>query len=111
MKEKIQKFGRFLSGMVMPNLGAFVAWGLITALFIPTGWLGKWEYAAELSKTVGPIIVYLVAHLDRLHRWSYGSWPTRCCGRCCCNGWRYRGWWRSDVLGRHDGWSDRQRTS
>jgi mannitol PTS system EIICBA or EIICB component len=60
MKEKIQKFGRFLSGMVMPNLGAFVAWGLITALFIPTGWVGKWEYAAELSKTVGPIIVYLL---------------------------------------------------
>ena len=60
MKEKIQKFGRFLSGMVMPNLGAFVAWGLITALFIPTGWLGKWEYAAELSKTVGPIITYLL---------------------------------------------------
>jgi mannitol PTS system EIICBA or EIICB component len=60
MKEKIQKFGRFLSGMVMPNLGAFVAWGLITALFIPTGWLGKWEYSAELSKTVGPIITYLL---------------------------------------------------
>ncbi|MCI6676299.1 MAG: hypothetical protein MSG78_05280 [Clostridiales bacterium] len=27
-------FGRFLSGMVMPNIGAFIAWGLITALFI-----------------------------------------------------------------------------
>ena len=25
--------------MVMPNIGAFIAWGLITALFIPTGWL------------------------------------------------------------------------
>jgi len=35
----IQKFGRFLSGMVMPNIGAFIAWGLITASFIPTGWL------------------------------------------------------------------------
>lgn len=33
-----QKFGTFLSGMVMPNLPAFVAWGLITALFIATGW-------------------------------------------------------------------------
>lgn len=38
MKEKVQVFGRFLSGMVMPNIGAFIAWGLITALFIPTGW-------------------------------------------------------------------------
>mgnify|MGYP002661188614 FL=1 len=36
---KVQAFGRFLSGMVMPNIGAFIAWGLITALFIPTGWL------------------------------------------------------------------------
>lgn len=34
MKQKVQLFGRFLSGMVMPNIGAFIAWGLITALFI-----------------------------------------------------------------------------
>ena len=38
MKEKVQVFGRFLSGMVMPNIGAFIAWGLITALFIADGW-------------------------------------------------------------------------
>lgn len=38
-QEKMQKFGRFLSGMVMPNIGAFIAWGLLTALFIPTGWI------------------------------------------------------------------------
>lgn len=56
MQEKVQKFGRFLSGMVMPNIGAFIAWGLITALFIPTGWLPN-EY---LSKLVGPMIVYLL---------------------------------------------------
>lgn len=36
MKEKVQSFGRFLSGMVMPNIGAFIAWGIITALFIET---------------------------------------------------------------------------
>ncbi|MSZ38533.1 MAG: hypothetical protein F2605_00455, partial [Actinobacteria bacterium] len=35
----IQKFGSFLSGMVMPNIAAFIAWGLITAFVIPTGWL------------------------------------------------------------------------
>ena len=35
----VQKFGTFLSGMIMPNIGAFIAWGLITALFIKTGWL------------------------------------------------------------------------
>lgn len=39
MKNGIQKFGKFLSSMVMPNIGAFIAWGLITALFIPDGWL------------------------------------------------------------------------
>lgn len=55
-QEKIQKFGRFLSGMVMPNIGAFIAWGLITALFIPTGWLPN----AYLSKLVGPMIIYLL---------------------------------------------------
>ena len=39
MKSFAQKFGKFLSGMVMPNIGAFIAWGFITALFIPDGWI------------------------------------------------------------------------
>lgn len=39
MKNKLQQFGKFLSSMVMPNIGAFIAWGLITALFIANGWL------------------------------------------------------------------------
>jgi len=39
MREKIQQLGGFLAGMVIPNIGAFIAWGLITALFIPTGWV------------------------------------------------------------------------
>ena len=53
---KIQNFGRFLSNMVMPNIGAFIAWGLITALFIPTGWVPS----DELVKLVGPMITYLL---------------------------------------------------
>lgn len=56
LKVGVQSFGRFLSGMVMPNIGAFIAWGLITALFIPTGWLPN-ESLAEL---VGPMIKYLL---------------------------------------------------
>jgi PTS system mannitol-specific IIC component len=52
----IQKFGRFLSGMVMPNMGAFIAWGLITALFIPTGWIPN----EALAKLVGPMVTYLL---------------------------------------------------
>ena len=39
MKQGLQKFGKFLSSMVMPNIGAFIAWGFITALFIPDGWI------------------------------------------------------------------------
>jgi PTS system mannitol-specific IIC component len=42
--------------MVMPNIGAFVAWGLITALFIPTGWLPN----EKLSSLVGPMLTYLL---------------------------------------------------
>ncbi|UJF31718.1 PTS mannitol transporter subunit IICB [Paenibacillus hexagrammi] len=56
VRVKVQSFGRFLSGMVMPNIGAFIAWGLITALFIPTGWIPN-EY---LAKLVGPMITYLL---------------------------------------------------
>lgn len=37
-RDKIQNFGRSMSSMVMPNIGAFIAWGLITAIFMPTGW-------------------------------------------------------------------------
>jgi PTS system mannitol-specific IIC component len=53
---KIQRFGSYLSGMIMPNIGAFIAWGIITALFIPTGWLPNESFA----KLVGPMITYLL---------------------------------------------------
>ena len=56
MREKIQQLGGFLAGMVIPNIGAFIAWGLITALFIPTGWVPN----AHLSKLVGPMIINLL---------------------------------------------------
>ncbi|SHO52407.1 PTS mannitol transporter subunit IICB [Desulfopila aestuarii] len=56
VKVGVQSFGRFLSGMVMPNIGAFIAWGLITALFIPTGWLPS----EKLASLVGPMITYLL---------------------------------------------------
>ena len=56
LKVGVQSFGRFLSGMVMPNIGAFIAWGLITALFIPSGWLPN----EKLASLVGPMIRYLL---------------------------------------------------
>lgn len=40
----------------MPNIGAFIVWGLITALFIPTGW---WPNET-LAQLVGPMITYLL---------------------------------------------------
>lgn len=73
---RVQKLGTALSNMVMPNIGAFIAWGLITALFIKTGWLpslfgslrdpagwvariGGWgEF--DGAGIVGPMITYLL---------------------------------------------------
>ncbi|GAA2199216.1 PTS mannitol transporter subunit IICBA [Sinomonas flava] len=65
----VQKFGTFLSGMIMPNIGAFIAWGLITALFIEKGFLpvpqlGGWGTDPATGKAyvglVGPMITYLL---------------------------------------------------
>ena len=67
IKVKVQNFGRFLSNMVMPNIGAFIAWGIITALFIPTGWLPN----ETLAKLVGPMITYL---LPLLIGYTAGGW-------------------------------------
>ena len=55
-KARVQKWGGFLASMVVPNIGAFIAWGLITALFIPTGWIPSEQFGA----LVGPIILYLL---------------------------------------------------
>ena len=54
--DKIRKFGGYMSGMVMPNLGAFVGWGLLAALFIPTGWIPN----ERLNEMVSPILNYLL---------------------------------------------------
>ncbi|AOT02799.1 PTS mannitol transporter subunit IICBA [Arthrobacter sp. U41] len=52
----VQKFGTFLSGMIMPNIGAFIAWGIITAFFIPAGFTPN----ADLAQLVGPMITFLL---------------------------------------------------
>ncbi len=82
---QVQKFGTFLSNMVLPNIGAFIAWGLITALFIQTGWItligdkifgyapglepGQYDYGfvsqlggwdADGGGIVGPMLTYLL---------------------------------------------------
>lgn len=53
---KIQKFGATLSAMVMPNIGIFIGWGVLTALFIDTGWCPN----AYWNKLVSPILTYLL---------------------------------------------------
>lgn len=56
MKESVQRLGRFLSGMVMPNISVFIAWGFITALFIETGWAPN----ATLAQIVDPMNKFLL---------------------------------------------------
>ncbi|MBX0357003.1 PTS mannitol transporter subunit IICB [Halobacillus sp. Nhm2S1] len=55
-RARVQRFGSFLSGMIMPNIGAFIAWGIITALFIPDGYIPN----EDLAEMVGPMITYLL---------------------------------------------------
>lgn len=56
IKAKIQQLGSNLSSMVMPNIGAFIAWGVITALFIPDGFLPN----EQLASMTDPMITYLL---------------------------------------------------
>lgn len=62
MKEKVQSFGRVLSSMVIPNIGAFIAWGLITALFISTGWLPNEKLAELVDPTAKYLLPLLIAY-------------------------------------------------
>ncbi|WP_439591588.1 PTS mannitol transporter subunit IICB [Microbacterium sp.] len=52
----VQRFGTFLSGMIMPNIPALIAWGIFTAFFIEVGWTPN----ADLATIVGPFIHYLL---------------------------------------------------
>jgi mannitol PTS system EIICBA or EIICB component len=56
VQERIQRVGGFLAAMVIPNIGAILAWGLITAFFIPTGWIPN----ETLAALVGPLIKFLL---------------------------------------------------
>lgn len=62
MKAKVQLFGRFLSGMVMPNIGAFIAWGIITALFIDGGYLPNATLSAIVTPMSQMLLPLLIAY-------------------------------------------------
>ena len=64
--------GKFLSAMVMPNIGIFIAWGLIAALFIPTGWLPN----EQLAKLVDPMVNFLIPLLIA-YRGGYLLWGSK----------------------------------
>lgn len=55
-RARIQLFGGYLAGMIMPNIGAFIAWGLLTALFIPTGWIPN----ESLATMVAPMVKFML---------------------------------------------------
>lgn len=56
VKNKVQQFGKFLSAMVMPNIGALIAFGFLAALFIDTGWIPNKNF----SSMVSPMLTYLI---------------------------------------------------
>jgi len=56
LKNKVQRFGKFLSAMVMPNIGALIAFGFLAALFIDTGWIPNKGF----NSMVGPMLTYLI---------------------------------------------------
>lgn len=63
MKEKVRKFGEFLSGMVMPNMSAFITWGLLSAIFMDKGW-----YPVEsIAKVIEPMQRFLLPMLIAYH--------------------------------------------
>jgi PTS system mannitol-specific IIC component len=62
VKATVQRLGGYLAGMVMPNIGAFIAWGLITALFIPTGWLPNAKYAALVGPMISTLLPILIGY-------------------------------------------------
>jgi len=56
IKASVQKFGGFMAGMIIPNIGAILAWGLITLFVIPTGRMPN----EHLATMVGPMIKWLI---------------------------------------------------
>lgn len=62
MRAKIQAFGGFLTAMVIPNMGAFIAWGFITALFIPSGWFPNEQFNKLVSPMVSTLLPLLLSY-------------------------------------------------
>lgn len=56
IRSNVQKIGSFISSMIIPNIGAFIAWGFIEAIFSPTGWFPN----ERISTLIDPLKNYLL---------------------------------------------------
>lgn len=68
IRVRVQKLGTFLSSMLMPNIGAFIAWGLITALFIPKGFFPNEKISSMVFFLLPILIAYTGGKLIYEHR-------------------------------------------
>ena len=62
VSQKLQKFGAFLAGMVIPNIGAFIGFGLITAFFLETGWTPNEKLALLITPILNSLLPILIGH-------------------------------------------------
>ncbi len=62
VRARVQAYGGFLTNMVLPNIGAFIAWGIVTALFIPTGWIPNETFGQLVGPTIRYLLPLLLAH-------------------------------------------------
>lgn len=62
LRVRVQKFGTFLSNMIMPNIAAIIAWGLVTAFFIPVGWWPNEKIASVVDPTIFFVLPVLIAY-------------------------------------------------
>ena len=58
----VQRFGTFLSNMIMPNIAAIIAWGLLTAFFIPVGWTPNEKIATVVEPGIYFVLPVLIAY-------------------------------------------------
>ena len=68
--QKLQKFGSFLAGMVIPNIGAFIGFGIIAALFISTGWIPNEDFANLTSPILNYLLPILIAYTGGKNIWE-----------------------------------------
>ena len=103
-KAGVQKFGGFMAGMIIPNIGAILAWGIITMFVIPTGWIPN----EHLAQMVDPMIKWLIPILVGYTggKLVHGVRGRR--SRRNCDIWYYCRCFNSDDPWRHDDGSFRR---